>query len=115
MVPLSESEIVVGESLVFGGADTSNAEHYFTKGMVSKSSKDDSDYFMVDGPVNYYQIGAGVFNFRSELVGILADKSYQYERDEEIFIVESITSAYRVNKVMEVLNNSELLIENSSF
>lgn len=115
VVPLSESEIVVGEGLVFGGADTSNAKHYFTKGMVSKSSKDDSDYFMVDGPVNYYQIGAGVFNFRSELVGILADKSYQYERDEEIFIVESITSAYRVNKVMEVLNNSELLIENSSF
>lgn len=105
VVPISNAKNAVGKNLIIGGSYDMKATLYFTKGMLSKDFKDDN-HFMIDGKVNYYQVGGGVFNLYGELEGIVSFKDYMYVNDyKSIFSIESITLAFKVNRLINTLDN----------
>lgn len=105
VVPISNKKNEIGKHLIIGGSYDMNANLYFTKGMLSKDFKDDNS-FMIDGKVNYYQVGGGVFNLYGELEGIVSFKDYMYVNESgTIFSIESITKAFKVNPLINILDN----------
>lgn len=120
---VTADDVSVGMSVIIGGSLNQEGKHFFTKGIVGKKEIA-NDYFMIDGKVNYYQMGSGVFNLNGDLIGIMSSKDYYYERIEKdedgedkivIFIVESIQMAYKASNLKNVLNNINTLTPNDSF